>query len=163
MQRLLQVDDDLAFVGKHQGDHPAGALVVDVDVCTGLGFVIDAVTVRFHRLEQAFGVGHEFGVCHYNFTMLSTIRKVQSRSLMRAIFPAGGTVVLISAAIGTLIGTLTACGQQGALFLPTEPAAANRATLTETLGRGTRSTPVPAAPAAPAAPASSASSPSAPQ
>ena len=29
--------------------------------------------------------------------------------------------------------TLTACGQQGPLYLPTEPAAAHRATLPETL------------------------------
>jgi predicted small lipoprotein YifL len=40
---------------------------------------------------------------------------------------------------------LAGCGQKGALFLPTEPAAANRATLPETLVPGARD---PAAPAA---------------
>jgi predicted small lipoprotein YifL len=43
------------------------------------------------------------------------------------------------------------CGQKGVLFLPTEPAAANRATLPETLTPGARSpvTPGPTKPASP--------------
>jgi predicted small lipoprotein YifL len=40
------------------------------------------------------------------------------------------TIVLVS---GTV--SLSACGQQGSLYLPTDPAAANRATLPETLLR----------------------------
>jgi len=40
---------------------------------------------------------------------------------------------------------LTACGQQGALYLPTEPAAANRSSLPETLLPLNRSDAKPAA------------------
>ncbi|MDO8252866.1 MAG: lipoprotein [Rhodoferax sp.] len=59
---------------------------------------------------------HEFGVGHYNFTMLLSRR------------------ILVSAIIlGISAVSLSACGQQGALYLPTEPAAAKRATLPETL------------------------------
>ena len=39
VQGLLQVDDDLAAVGKGQGDHAAHALVVDVHI----GLVVHAV------------------------------------------------------------------------------------------------------------------------
>jgi predicted small lipoprotein YifL len=59
---------------------------------------------------------HEFGVGHYNFTML-LFRQI----LVRAII------------LGISAVSLSACGQRGALYLPTEPAAAKRATLPETL------------------------------
>ncbi|HEY8359472.1 MAG TPA: lipoprotein [Ramlibacter sp.] len=36
-----------------------------------------------------------------------------------------------------VVATLAACGQKGPLFLPTEPAAAGRASLTETLSPST--------------------------
>lgn len=52
MQGLLQVDDDLAFVLKRQGDHAAHALVVDV----GLTVVVDAVTRQLNGFEQKFCV-----------------------------------------------------------------------------------------------------------
>ncbi|MBX3586205.1 MAG: lipoprotein [Ramlibacter sp.] len=43
---------------------------------------------------------------------------------------------------------LGACGQKGPLYLPTDPAAARRATLPETLAPGSRdAAPAPAAPA----------------
>ncbi|MDR3451784.1 MAG: lipoprotein [Rhodoferax sp.] len=60
----------------------------------------------------------------------------------------------------TVLLALSACGQKGALFLPTEPAAAQRATLVQTLSPGQAaqaSTPASAA----SAPASTASSPAA--
>jgi predicted small lipoprotein YifL len=40
-----------------------------------------------------------------------------------------------------MAASLYGCGQQGPLYLPTEPAAANRATLPETLRPGFPSTP----------------------
>nr|WP_081266478.1 lipoprotein [Variovorax paradoxus] len=53
---------------------------------------------------------------------------------------------------------LAACGQKGALYLPTDPAAAQRATLPQLLTPGgsdsTSSTNTPPTPAAPATPAS---------
>jgi len=56
-----------------------------------------------------------------------------------------------------LLATLAGCGQKGPLFLPTNPAAANRATLPQTLSPASPTTPTtPASPAAvPAAPAAS--------
>jgi predicted small lipoprotein YifL len=60
--------------------------------------------------------------------------------------------ILVSALPGRLVlaasvvAVLAACGQKGPLYLPTEPAARNRATLPETF--------LPAAAAVPASPAS---------
>jgi predicted small lipoprotein YifL len=71
------------------------------------------------------------------------------RILVRRIALAGGAVSL--AATGAM--SLTACGQLGGLYLPTEPAAANRATLLQTLRAG--SAPAPAALPSPAPQASS--------
>jgi predicted small lipoprotein YifL len=45
-----------------------------------------------------------------------------------------------------MAATLAGCGQKGPLFLPTEPAAANRASLVDTLRPGTEA-PAPVAPA----------------
>ncbi|MEO7127856.1 MAG: lipoprotein [Rhodoferax sp.] len=56
----------------------------------------------------------------------------------------------------TTLLALAACGQSGALYLPTEPAAAQRATLLQTLRFG-ETAPAPAATAS--APAAAASSP----
>lgn len=60
--------------------------------------------------------------------------------------------VLASAAVLGLVAALLAgCGQKGALFIPTEPAAAQRATLPQTLRLGapaaSASAPLPAMPA----------------
>ncbi len=57
------------------------------------------------------------------------------------------------------LAALSACGQRGALYLPTEPAAAQRATLPQVLtGSGNKAAPAPAdaasAPASTSAPAS---------
>ena len=62
MQRLLQVDDDLAAVGKGQRDHAAGTLVVDV----GVALVVDAVTRQLHGVQELFSVVQEFKIGHYN-------------------------------------------------------------------------------------------------
>jgi predicted small lipoprotein YifL len=114
MQGFLQVDDNLAAVRKDQCDHTAHALIVDV--CEAL--VIDAVTARFDSFEQNFGMVHEFRVGHYNFAMCQSLQILVS------------TIALASSAV-----SLSGCGQQGPLYLPTEPAAANRATLPQTLFR----------------------------
>ncbi|HCL84945.1 MAG TPA: hypothetical protein DIC45_00180 [Comamonadaceae bacterium] len=53
--------------------------------------------------------------------------------------------------LAAAVASLAACGQRGPLYLPTEPAAAQRASLPDTLR------PAPAAAVAPTAPASSTS------
>ena len=96
---------------------------------------------RLDRLEHLLSLVHEFWVGHYNFMMLR-IRQI----LVRVVILAAGAVVL------------AACGQKGALFIPTEPAAAHRATLVQSL-RPKFATP---ASAAASSPRPAASSPSAP-
>lgn len=131
MQRLLQVDDDLAAVGKHQRHHAAGALVVDI----GQVGIVDAVTVGLDRFEQRFGVVHEFRVGHYNFTMLRVFQ------------------ILVSAIVLALNAvSLVGCGQQGALYLPTAPVAAHRATLPEIVLRTGPASPAASSPVAPVTP-----------
>jgi len=97
MQGFLQVDDDLTVVGKHQSNHAASALIVNIRS----GFVVDTVAARLYGLEQTLCVIHEFGVSHYNFTML-----LIPQILVRAI------------ALGACAVALAACGQQGPLYLP---------------------------------------------
>ncbi len=63
-----------------------------------------------------------------------------SRILVRALSLAGLAVI----AGGLLL--LSACGQTGPLYLPTEPAAAHRATLPETVLPGLRKDPAEAPP-----------------
>ena len=48
--------------------------------------------------------------------------------------------------LGLCVFAFAGCGQKGALYLPTEPAAANRATLPEALNPNTRPLPVNPAP-----------------
>ena len=64
------------------------------------------------------------------------------------------TIILGLVAVG-----LTACGQQGPLYLPTEPAAAKRATLPETLFRSRPATAPSTAAPVPATPPASATTP----
>jgi predicted small lipoprotein YifL len=45
--------------------------------------------------------------------------------------------ILGASTLGALLILLAACGQQGALYLPTDPAAQQRATLPQTLLPGT--------------------------
>ncbi|MBV8247558.1 MAG: lipoprotein [Comamonas sp.] len=54
------------------------------------------------------------------------------------------------AACAASLAALSACGQKGPLFLPTDPAAQGRATLPEALGISSRSSDAPAAAAKPA-------------
>ena len=111
LQRLLQVDDQLAAVAKGDRDHAAHALVVDI----GVGRVVDAVAAALDGGQRGFGAVHVLGVGHYNFAMLN-VRQI-----------------LVSA-LGLSIawGRLAGCGQKGPLYLPTDPAAKNRATLPQT-------------------------------
>jgi len=82
----------------------------------GIGAVVDAVAAGLDGLEQVFRPVHELRVGHTIYRM----------SKMRSILMSG--YVLAASAV-----VLTACGQKGNLLLPTDPAAANRATLTEAL------------------------------
>jgi predicted small lipoprotein YifL len=125
VQRLLQVDDDLAAVCKDQRHHAADTLVVDV----GIGLLVDLVATAFDRSKHRLRLVHEFKVGHYNFTM--SIAPFQI--LVRAI------VLVASAA------ALLGCGQKGALVLPTEPAAAQRATLQQSMQPGGMAAPPAAA------------------
>ncbi len=124
MEWLLKIDNDLALVGKHQRDHAANPLIVDI----GIGFVVDSVAAGFNRSENGFRPVHEFGVCHYNFNMLCIRRILVS------------VLVLGGSAVGLVTG-LGGCGQQGALYLPSEPAATGRATLPQTLRPGSATAP----------------------
>lgn len=65
--------------------------------------------------------------------------------LVRALILVG-----LAAIAGSLTAVLSGCGQPGVLYLPTEPAAARRATLPETLIPGSRQDNVAKPPAAPA-------------
>ena len=97
MQGLLQVDDDLTVVGKNQRHHGADPLVINV----GKARVIDTVTTGFNGFQQFFSLVQEFRVGHYNFTMLRVCQILVS------------PIVLAISAV-----SLSACGQQGALYLP---------------------------------------------
>jgi predicted small lipoprotein YifL len=108
----LQIDNDLASVCKCKGHHAAHALVINI----GQACVIDPIATRLDVFKETLGVVHVVSVSHYNFTMLLNPR------------------ILVSAMILAPIAVILAgCGQQGPLYLPTEPAAANRATLPESL------------------------------
>jgi predicted small lipoprotein YifL len=52
-------------------------------------------------------------------------------------------ILVSTLSLGAVVVGLGACGQQGPLYLPTEPAAANRATLPETLMRSGAQRPAP--------------------
>ena len=97
MQWLLQIDDNLTSVRKSQGHHGTDALVVDI----GEALVIDMITTRFNGFQQFFSLVQEFKVGHYNFTMLRICQILVT------------TIVLASSAV-----SLSACGQQGPLYLP---------------------------------------------
>ena len=131
MQWLLQVHDDLAATGKSQSHHRPDALVVYIGVRLG----VDPVATGLYGLEDRLRTVHEFWVGHYNFRMMR-IRQIL-------------VSVIVLAPIAVAV---SGCGQKGALFLPTEPAAAHRATLVQTLRLSTTMAPA----SAPAAAASGA-------
>ena len=96
LQRFLQVDDDLAAVGKGQGNHAACALVVDV----GVARVIDAVAGQFNGSKRLLGVVQIIKVGHYNLMMFFLHR-----------------IIAVTLLLALALGTLPACGQKGPLFL----------------------------------------------
>ena len=120
MQRFLQVDDDLAAVGKHQSDHAPDTLVVDVSIAV----VVDAVTGQFHRSQQLFGVIHEFEIGHYNLSM----------GIKQTILVRGSSLVVCVAAISAAL-MASGCGQKGGLVLPNDPDFKQRATLPDIVKR----------------------------
>jgi hypothetical protein len=145
LQRLLQVDDDLAAVAEGQGDHAADPLVVDVRV----GGVVDAVAARLDLAQQGFGAVEVFG-------SVITISDVDVRNSSAACprRPA-------------LAASRPRCcwghaARSGPLFLPTEPAAAGRATLPQVLNPARLGARAPRPPTAPPAPAGSEARPGAP-
>jgi predicted small lipoprotein YifL len=133
VQGFLQIHHNLTAVFKGQGDHPAVALHIDVAIA-GL---IDLVTSQLNGVEQGFGAVHEFKVSHYNRLMLGQSEILVSPSLGQ---PRLVTLSMLSMQVllkitlsGLLLGSLVGCGQRGPLVLPKEPAAADRATLPQTL------------------------------
>ena len=112
MQRFLQVDNDLTFGLEGDGDHAPAPLVVNI--CVAL--FIDAVAIRLDGAKDGFRTIHEFGISHYNFVMLR-IRQILVSVIDLAVCAAG----------------LSGCGQPGQLYFPTEPAAARRATLPQSM------------------------------
>ena len=127
MQRFLQVDDDLTAVGKHQGEHGAAALAIEI----GIGIFIDAIAGRLHRSQQGFATVQELGIGHYNFAIM----------MYRQILVRG--MALLATALA-----LAGCGQRGPLHLPTDAAAAQRASLPQSLKNSLPGT-NPASPPAP--------------
>ncbi len=90
--------------------------------------------------------------------LVSTVALAASavaNAVARAVARAGARAVpmLVKVAVvGVVAAGLSGCGQQGALYLPTEPAAARRATLPETLRPGASSASPATAPASSAVP-----------
>ncbi len=112
VQGLLQIDDDLAAIGKCERDHASHALVVDV----GIGTIVEHITAVFNASQQAFSLVQKFKVGHYNRSMLK-VKKI----LVTALTLAGSAAVL------------SGCGQKGPLYTPDTPASAHRATLPQSL------------------------------
>lgn len=110
LQRLLQVDDDLAAVGKCEGDHTAHALVVDVCI----GVVVDAVTGGLYSAQGRFGVVQVFVVVHYNAIMINMHRILGAHRRW-------GRTLMVAALFGSGL-LLSACGQKGPLYLPSASA-----------------------------------------
>jgi hypothetical protein len=50
VQRLLQVNDDLAFIFEREGDHAANSLIINIR----LAVIIDAIAADFNGFEQKF-------------------------------------------------------------------------------------------------------------
>ena len=102
MQRLLQIDDNLALVGESQRHHATDALVVNICI----NFIIHAIAAVLHGFEKGFGLIQEFEVSHYNLPML------KAKQIL-------ATLIVL----GVCMLNLTGCGQTGPLYLPTPPAA----------------------------------------
>ena len=111
LQRLLQVDDDLAAVRKCQRDHAAGALVVDVHI----GLIVNPVASHLDRVQRAFGMVLVFEVGHYHPFMVFS---PQILGPLQTTTPTHGLAALVVAS-----ALMTGCGQKGPLFIATPPAA----------------------------------------
>src|SRR3954464_12584054 len=66
LQRLLQVDDDLAAVLEAQCDHSTGPLVVDVRVA----LLVDAVAASLDAGQQGFGAVEVLEVGHGGYVLV---------------------------------------------------------------------------------------------
>jgi predicted small lipoprotein YifL len=84
----------------------------------GIGLVIDAVTIAFHRTQQSFCAVHEFRVGHYNFTMLKARQ-----------------ILFSMVALGACVLNLSACGQTGDLYIPSPANTPKAAKATEVRGQ----------------------------
>jgi predicted small lipoprotein YifL len=129
VQRFLQIDNDLAAIGKSECDHAPGALVVHI----GVSFIVDAITTSLHPFKQSFCVVHKFGVSHYNFTMLYSKQILVS------------TLALVASVLN-----VAGCGQTGALYLP-PPSNPTASTKTNAAVTSSTSTPASNAASAPSA------------
>jgi predicted small lipoprotein YifL len=110
LQRLLKIHDDLAAIGKGEGDHATHALVVNI----GVGGIVDAITSAFYCLQSGLGVVQVFVVGHYNAIMMRTHKILGT--LRKS---AHGVVLLTALGVGL---ALAGCGQKGPLYLPATPA-----------------------------------------
>ena len=108
LQGFLQINDDLAAVGKGQRDHAAGALVVNV--CIGL--IVDPVACELDSAERLLCEAKIFQVGHYNpnmFFLSSILGRRLSACCLR-----GRPAALL------FMTVLAGCGQKGPLFLAPE-------------------------------------------
>jgi predicted small lipoprotein YifL len=111
LQGFLKVHNDLAAIGKAEGDHAAHPLVVDI----GIGGIVDAVAGSLHSIQGGFSVIQVFVVGHYNAIMINTLGILGALRLhIRAL------------AVASLVGAgllMVGCGQKGPLYLPTHTGA----------------------------------------
>jgi hypothetical protein len=61
LQRLLQIDHDLAAVGESHSHHAPAALAIDIGVCA----VVQAVTTLLKSQQQGFGMVQKFLIGHW--------------------------------------------------------------------------------------------------
>jgi hypothetical protein len=62
MQGFLQIHNDLAAVGKRDGNHAPHPLVIDVCI----GFIVDSIATGLNARQKAFSRIQKFKVGHYN-------------------------------------------------------------------------------------------------
>jgi predicted small lipoprotein YifL len=135
LQGFLQIHNDLAVIVKHQRNHAARTLIVDISI----GLLIDTVTMGLNGFERIFSQVQKFNVSHYN-AIMKNISQIVNRV---------ATMLAMGLSAAGLILSLTACGQRGPLYLPTMPAGVERASLVDTLTKPSATAPA-ALPAAPA-------------
>ena len=119
LQGFLQIHHNLAVIFKRQSDHAARALVVDI----GIGFFVDTIAIGLNRFERVFRQVQKFNVSHYN-AIMKNISQIVNRVI---------AMMALGLSLAGLTLSLAACGQRGPLYIPSTPAAAQRATLVETL------------------------------